>query len=99
MALLSPPDLLRVGAGRRLRDSGRRSASPRHEDAAELGEPAPLKEAAQAIGLLYARYLGGLTVFIASVRWFFVGVVALAIVTVIFLVITGMFGVGDSGGY
>jgi hypothetical protein len=36
--------------------------------------------------------------FAASVRWFFVGVAVLAIVTVIFLVITGMFGVGDSGG-
>jgi len=41
---------------------------------------------------------GVLIVFATGVRWFFVGVAALAIVTVIFLVITGMLGVGDTGG-
>jgi len=39
-----------------------------------------------------------LIVFATGVRWFFVGVAALAIVTVIFLVITAMLGVGDTGG-
>ena len=41
---------------------------------------------------------GVFNVFATGVRWFFVGVAALAIVTVIFLVITGMLGVGDTGG-
>jgi len=42
---------------------------------------------------------GVVNVFTASVRWFFLGMAALAIATVIFLVITGIFGVGDTGGY
>jgi len=53
----------------------------------------------EAIRFSYARYLRGvLDVFATGVRWFFVGVAALAIVTVIFLVITDMLGVGNTGG-
>jgi len=37
-------------------------------------------------------------VFVTGVRWFFIGVAALAIVTVIFLVISDMLGVGNTGG-